>query len=241
MNRFLLLFFLVCNNAFGITTEDLVDRYGKLQVMKAIASHFKGGFTVEADGTFLTSISPDQKYINATTLNIDIRRAGLIPDDVKKIIEKNVSLEKLALEQKKEQDHQVQLKAAGLRESQMVENRRIASMREKESRIEEAMKNLEKYRQEYKKNEAELNINREKLMSQKTTKSESQITNQTVDADNYPYAGEFTSSATSSGVNPSDIKAYDALLQRGMSKSEAMEAAPIVRKMCENTGGKGCR
>lgn len=139
-------------NVFCESAESLINKYGKSNIMKAIASSIDGGFTAEAEGVELRSPGPDLKYINARTLSIDIVRSGLTPDNVKRIIEKNEEIERIALKQKDEQELQ----------------ERLAAEQEKISRITEEMNNVARYWEENRTNEKKLNIEREDLVSPKT-------------------------------------------------------------------------
>ncbi len=220
LNMIKLMFALVmsiyCMSCRAVTVDELIAHYGKKEVMRAIADKLPEGFSVNIRGQALYSQAPSQEYVNEITLKYDIERAGLLPNDVEKLIEEKI-----------------------------IKNKAVQAEQQKKQRIEEAKKILEAHRKEYLARDNEWDQKKaEEQKSQlhdneavlKETQSIHQYKNQR-DSERNEYGSNY--------IEPryfeKDRKSYDELRRRGLSKSESIRYAPVLRQFCESMGGNDCQ
>ena len=72
-------------SANATTIEDLIKTYGKRAIMEEIDGKIDNKFTISVDGTEKEAYAPSPDYINASTLTVDIERAGMTVKSVESI------------------------------------------------------------------------------------------------------------------------------------------------------------
>lgn len=93
--------------ANATTIEHLMQMHGKEAIMKTIAPKISKRFTIFLDGTMKEVPSPNPDYITASTLLIDIERAGMSVKSVEKSILEQVEKKHAEEEQKEKYDDEL--------------------------------------------------------------------------------------------------------------------------------------
>jgi hypothetical protein len=231
MKKILAIFMLTLTiNAYAaVTVDDLVKRYGKEAIMAVIGSKLKYRFTIEVDGSTQLALAPNINYINVATLTSDIERAEMTTTSMESVLLEKIKQAK-KLELRKAEEKRILAEEAVRHLAEEKELDRQRKIEEQNIRVKEAIKLIA----ENKERELQRKVDEERQAALDESRRQQTEREQSKTRSSY-------STKDHTKLNKEDRKAYDSLRSRGWVDSEAKEAAPATRRLCEAIGGSDCR
>lgn len=91
------------------TIEGLIKKHGKSAIMGIISKKIHNEFTISVNGALSKAYTPNEDFITAATLSIDLTRAGMTVDDIEesfqeRVIERKLEEKRIAEETKARQE-----------------------------------------------------------------------------------------------------------------------------------------